>query len=59
MTFQAKPSPLETICMECQTLFPGKIKKNISKCLLKILLRVLSVKSTIALRLQRYVTSDS
>ena len=28
---------LGTICMKCPILFPGKIKKNISKCyLLKI-----------------------
>ena len=34
---------LKTICMDCQILFPGKIKKNISKCrLLKILARVLT-----------------
>ena len=38
-----KLSPLETICMKCQILFPEKNKKNISQCLiLKILLRVLS-----------------
>ena len=30
--------------MKCQILFSGKNKKNISKCLLKILPRVLSVK---------------
>ena len=34
----------ETICMKCQILFSGKNKKNISKCLLKILPRVLSVR---------------
>ena len=40
-----KLSPEETICMQCQILFSGKNKKNISKCrLLKILPRVLSVK---------------
>ena len=45
MTFHAKLFPLETICMKRQILFPGKGKKNISKCrLLKILPRVLSVK---------------
>ena len=39
-----KLSPLETICMKCQILFPGKNKKNILKChLMKILPRVLSV----------------
>ena len=39
-----KLSPLETICMKCQNLFSGKMKKNISIChLLKILPRVLSV----------------
>ena len=39
-----KLSPVETICMKCQTLFSGKSKKNISKfCLLEILLRVLSI----------------
>ena len=33
--------------MQCQILFSGKNKKNISKCrLLKILPRVLSVKQT-------------
>ena len=32
--------------MKCQILFPGKIKKNISECLLlKTLLRVLSINS--------------
>ena len=31
--------------MKCQILFSGKNKKNISKCLLKILPGVLSVKS--------------
>ena len=37
-------APLVTICMKCQILFPGKNKKNISKCrLLKTLPRVLSV----------------
>ena len=42
-----KLSPMETICMQCQILFPGKKnKKNISKCrLLKFLPRVLSVNS--------------
>ena len=34
--------PLETICMKCQILFSGKIKKSISKCLLKIVPRGLS-----------------
>ena len=34
--------PLETVCMECQTLIPGK--ENTSKyCLLKILTRMPSV----------------
>ena len=40
-----KLSPLETICMKCQILFPGKNGKNISiGHLLKILPRVLSIK---------------
>ena len=30
---------METVCMKCQILFYGKNKKNISKCLLKILPR--------------------
>ena len=39
-----KLSPLETICMKCLILFPGKNKKSISKCrLLKNLPGVLSV----------------
>ena len=43
-----KLSPLETICIKCQNLFSGEFKKNISKCLLKILPRVLSVNAHIA-----------
>ena len=39
-----KLSPLETICMKCQSCFLSKIRKNISICcLLKILPRVLSL----------------
>ena len=34
----------ETICIKCQILFSWKNEKNIPKCLLKILPRVLSVK---------------
>ena len=46
-----KLSPLATIYMKCQILFPGKNKKNISKCcLLKILPKGLSVKMTRRLR---------
>ena len=37
-------SPEFTFCMKCQSLFPGKNRKNILKCLLKVLPRVLSVK---------------
>ena len=41
-----KLSPVKTICMKCQILFPEKIKKNISEYnLLMFLSRVLSVKS--------------
>ena len=40
----SKLSPLETICMQCQILFSGKNKKNISNCRpMKILPRVLRV----------------
>ena len=38
-----KSSLLETIYMKCQILFSGENKKNISKCLLKFLPRVLSI----------------
>ena len=36
--------PKETICIECQSLFSSKNKKNISKCQLKFLPKVLSIK---------------
>ena len=43
-----KLSPLQTFCMECQNLFSGENKKNISVCrLLKILFTVLRVKRCI------------
>ena len=43
-----KLSPWETICMECQILFSGKNKKNISKCrLLKILPSMQSVRDMV------------
>ena len=32
--FLCKLSPMETICINCQILFPGKNKKNISICCL-------------------------
>ena len=32
----------ETICMQCQSLFSGKIRKHNSKCLLKFLLSILA-----------------
>ena len=39
-----KLSPLETVCMKCQNLFQGNLRKNISICcLLKIFPKVLSV----------------
>ena len=38
-----KLSPKKTICMKCQIPFSGKNQKNMSKCLLKCLPRVLSV----------------
>ena len=42
----------ETICMKCQNLFLGKIRKYISKCrLLKFLPRMLSAKSLLNLYL--------
>ena len=39
LTFHA----METICMKCKSCFLGKMIKNISKCLLKTLPRMLSV----------------
>ena len=40
-----KLSPKETICMKCQSLFSGEIKKNILECdLLKFLPSMLSMK---------------
>ena len=48
-------SPLETICINCQILFSGKQKKDISaRRLLKILPRVLSVNGTF--KLMAYIT---
>ena len=45
-----KLSPLDTVCMKCEILFSGKIKKNISKCRpLKILPRMLSIKNVFSL----------
>ena len=42
--------------MKCQILFPGKNKKNISKCcLLKILRRMLRLNRAIILKLKYYV----
>ena len=44
ISYKLSPSPLETICRKCQILFPGKNKKDISKCrLLKNSPGVLSV----------------
>ena len=39
-----KLSPRETICLKCQSLFSGRYKNNISKCLLNFLPIMLSVK---------------
>ena len=45
--------------MKCQILFPGKNKKNISKCcLLKILPRVLSFKQKLDLSWQTFLVTE-
>ena len=46
--------------MKCQILFSRKNKKNISKyCLLKFLLSMQSVKSTLELKYQRDATCNT
>ena len=49
-----KLSPLETICIECQSLFFRKNKKNISKCyLLNFLSSMLNIKCILFLLFQK------
>ena len=51
LDISCKLCPLDTICMKCQILCPGKMRKNVSVCrLLKILPRMLSIKKQVSSR---------
>ena len=45
-----KLSSKETVCVKCQSLFSGRKKKNISKCLLKFFYQHARVKNTVELQ---------